>query len=171
MDDEINLAWAVQVDEALLGARLESWFRTKAAITTLERCAPHIQSLSATGVPAEVINIIGNELKDIMYREVVVAWLDAQRCWENRCNTEDHFRKREFRDYDEDYDDVWWELNERHKAIINRCLHKIGLAVSFNATKPLEFNSSNRELGNEVQISQDSNGTSLASHVVSRLTD
>ena len=100
MEGKVNFAWAIEADHAQLGARLEAWIETKAAISTLTACFKHYRlpakgGLPARGIPEEIQTMIANELKTAVYEERVQRWTRVQRCVELNCETLDHFTPRD----------------------------------------------------------------------------
>ena len=101
MEGNISLAWAIEVDQAQLGARLEAYVSTKAAITTLRSClaryllppSVHIQNRN---IPQEVIDLIADAVKDAVYIPKVQDWTRSQKCVQAKCLVLDHFKPGEF---------------------------------------------------------------------------
>ena len=101
MEGKISLAWAIEVDQAQLGARLEAYVSTKAAITTLRSClaryllppSVHIQNRN---IPQEVIDLIADAVKDAVYIPKVQDWTRSRKCVQAQCLVLDHFKPGEF---------------------------------------------------------------------------
>ena len=139
MEGKVSLAWAIQTDHAQLGARLEAWIETKAAITTLKACFRHYRlppkaASPKRGIPPEIVTLIANEMKATVYERRVQRWTKVQRCMELECDTLDHFTSRDLEHCG------WWipkaprhlirntfarEASERHEMRIGRHLEKI----------------------------------------------
>ena len=95
MEAKISLAWAIEVDSAQLGARLEAYIETKAAVTTLVACLsryrlPPKAHIPERTIPREIIDLIADAVKDADYEPRVRAWTKSRRCAQNKCETLDH---------------------------------------------------------------------------------
>lgn len=99
MHDKISLAWAVRVDYTQLGARLEAFVETKAAISTFRACVSHAGSKKMSKLPPEIISMIANSIKDIVYLPKIRQWLGARKCVLNKCRPRDHFTTSELSDF------------------------------------------------------------------------
>ena len=140
MENDITLAWAVSVDYAKLGARLEAYVETKAQITTLKACVASSCSThpSISKLPPEIVTAIANALKDIVYVPKIKRWLRAQKCVHNECERVDHFTKQELWKYEswselpleEDDDILYQDSLERHQDAVYQHLDKITQPVS-----------------------------------------
>ena len=79
--DNITIAWATPVSLAQLGARLESYAETKAAITTFRLAAR--EHMLATGhilLPEEIISIIASKVRDVVFEAKMEPWTKISRC-------------------------------------------------------------------------------------------
>lgn len=140
MQDAITLAWAVRVDHAQLGARLEAYVDTKAAISTLRACIAHSDIRSMSSLPPELVAMIVGTLKDLVYNQKIQGWITARECLQNDCKTTDHFTEEELRDieypYDSDNEDYLWpESMEIHRNTIEAHMKKITLPTSNNVVR------------------------------------
>ena len=97
--DQIDINWAVKVDEAVVGARLEAYFETKACITALMLSIQNQQSAPTNGEnptktlakpPLEVICMIKDEIMDQSYRSKIAEWRVAKKCIKHDCDSIDH---------------------------------------------------------------------------------
>ena len=93
MPHEINLAWVIPVDEVQLIARLESYVKIKAAMTTFRLGVSHTKSKSMSGLPAEIVAMIAGHLHDLIYQASIWSWLLRSKCASEECQIipEDHF--------------------------------------------------------------------------------
>ena len=55
MPSKVTVAWAVPVDAATLGARLEAYAETKAATRTFRLCAKYASDSVIESLPEEII--------------------------------------------------------------------------------------------------------------------
>lgn len=94
MRAHISLAWAINVDHAQLGALLEAYVFTKATITTLRACMSHLSK----PLPTELIDLIGDVLKDTTYRSTIAAWNSARFCVKPNCQPIHHLGPVSFDD-------------------------------------------------------------------------
>ena len=99
MREDISLAWAVGVDFPRLGARLEAYVETKAAITTFAACKSVSNIPSMTALPVEVLTMIHDALTDMVYLEKLHEWHRAQRCLQGECHARDHSTSKESNEY------------------------------------------------------------------------
>lgn len=129
MDGKISLVWAVEVDYPQLGARLEAYVDTKAQITTLKACVAHPEARPVSKLLVELVSMVGDALKDIVYTQKIPEWHQGARCVQNECVGRDHFKTSELSTRFED--DVipdtedFEESLERHMGIDDEHLHKI----------------------------------------------
>lgn len=140
MQDAITLAWAVNVEHAQLGARLEAYVETKAAISTLRACVAHSDIPSMSSSPPELMAMIAGALTDLIYKRKIHGWNIARECVENICKTPDHFTEAELEDkeypWDSDSEDYLWpESMEIHRNTIEDHVQKITLPMSSNAAR------------------------------------
>ena len=125
MDSKINLAWAVGVNYAQLGARLEAYVETKPTITTFRACLPHSPIPAVSNIPLEVIETIEEALKDMVYFPKVRDWLQDCKCIRNECGFRDHFPERDDASIDFE-DDVEWDGRiQMHQGILDDHVHKV----------------------------------------------
>lgn len=110
MSNTVRLTWAVPVSAHLLGARLEAYGESKAAISTVRLCAQYA-NLSGTPLarlPTEVLNQIVGFVSDSIFEERLPDWVDMFKChddggdssddgfdylWDVTCNDEPYFHK------------------------------------------------------------------------------
>ncbi|KAL8703709.1 MAG: hypothetical protein Q9201_003110 [Fulgogasparrea decipioides] len=148
MPGNISLAWAINVGHAQLGARLEAYVETKAAITAFKACVRHTTIHSMSQLAPELVEIIADALKDTVYLRKVPQWLSERKCLLNECRSRDHFTKAERYDclldvlmevdYDlcsDDEDDYLLEQGmEIHDEIVLSHLDKITIPASGKRT-------------------------------------
>lgn len=68
---KIKLAWAMPVDDVQLAARLEAYVKTKAPVTTLQLCITHAVSHPISNLPPEVVTMVTDHLKQMVYQEKI----------------------------------------------------------------------------------------------------
>ena len=90
MQSNLNIAWGIAADGVQLGARLETYVKTKAAITTFRLCLLHTDSKSMSNLPPEMVHSIIENLKDMVYRREMQKWLLTKRCISDQCRPGDH---------------------------------------------------------------------------------
>jgi len=135
MQDAITLAWAIRVDHAQLGARLEAYVETKAAISTLRACIAHSDIPSMSNLPPELVAMIVGTLKDLIYLLKIQDWNTARRCLLNDCSFKDHFTEEELwdLDYDSRYEEeLMPESMDIHQDTVHTHLRKITPLASNN---------------------------------------
>lgn len=101
MDTEhVLLAWATPVDASNLGARIEAYCATKAALFALNLCLqkPYASS-TFTGnyphLPLEVFDIIAMHARDAAFDERSRDWRKLHECLSGRCCASSHFERCE----------------------------------------------------------------------------
>lgn len=135
MNDKVHLAWAVKVDHAQLGARLEAYKATKAAVTTLKACMVHSPIRAMSQLPPEVVDMISDDLKDIAYVPKIRAWLAIDRCLRHTCSPREHFQPRRLRhllktlrkyvrDEEDEYQYLWNESLPIHEKTLENHLRE-----------------------------------------------
>ncbi|KAL8737242.1 MAG: hypothetical protein Q9181_001861 [Wetmoreana brouardii] len=147
MRSNISLAWAINVGHAQLGARLEAYVETKAAITTFKACVRHTTIYSMSQLAPELVEMIADALKDTAYLQRAHQWLSERKCLLHECRPRDHFTKAERYDIlagvflgveyeledlasDEEDDYLWDTGMETHDDIVFSHLDKITLPAS-----------------------------------------
>ena len=90
MSPQLTIAWATKVDASQLGARLEAYSETKSAIEAFVGLK--------LPLPAEVIDIITNAVKDQAYTKIIGSWLQAENCCNACCTFGSHFSAQELHD-------------------------------------------------------------------------
>lgn len=104
MANNITVAWSTPVDACALGARIETWVETKAAITTLRLSVQHAKSSTPSGrLPPEVVENIAGCLRQSFFEERLEDWEKFARCCEGSCSTSDHFSKEDYAKMKEDF--------------------------------------------------------------------
>ncbi|KAL6712983.1 hypothetical protein ACLMJK_009379 [Lecanora helva] len=152
----INLAWAVPVDHAQLGARLETYVETKAAITTFRACLSHSSIPSMRNLPPEVMEMIAAALKDIAYVPKIRGWNRASKCVANNCKLEDHYSESDVRgayfacDYSKHADEMLFEYYlERHPVAMKNHLRKINFDWVAKDNKVSKFTQCRKVFAND----------------------
>ena len=131
MDSKINLAWAVSVNYAQLGARLEAYVETKPTITTFRACLPLSPIPSVSNIPREVVELIEEALKDMVYFPKVRDWLKDCKCIRNECGFRDHFPEEDDDASIYSEDEIEWDgRSERHQEILDEHIHKVTVPSS-----------------------------------------
>ncbi|KAI4249513.1 MAG: hypothetical protein L6R42_008957, partial [Xanthoria sp. 1 TBL-2021] len=85
--EKITIAWAARVSFAQLGARLLSYFDTRASITTFRLAARYTSSTAFRKLPEELISIIANQVSHQSFCEDMRDWVQAEDCLAERCTT------------------------------------------------------------------------------------
>ena len=131
MDSKISLAWAVSVNYAQLGARLEAYVETKPTITTFRACLPLSPIPSVSNIPREVVELIEEALKDMVYFPKVRDWLKDCKCIRNECGFRDHFPEEDDDASIYSEDEIEWDgRSERHQEILDEHIHKVTVPSS-----------------------------------------
>ena len=129
MKNRLSLVWATEVDAFQLGARLEAYADTRPAIEAFRLCDLKL--------PAEVIDMVIDEVRYLAYVENIGPWLEARRCYKATCTPESHYTVQELHDYFSigcsAAEDIEKDLNElglsdasrvRHNSLINTYIPK-----------------------------------------------
>lgn len=131
MEGKISLAWAIEVDHAQLGARLEAYIETKAAVTTLGACLsryrlPQNGQVPERNLPQEVVDLIVHAVQDAVYKPRVQAWTKARNCVLKEGETLHHFSGRDVADYD------WIDKvsSRKIKALLGVRLSRVYFSIS-----------------------------------------
>lgn len=128
MDRKINIAWALKLDHAQLGARLEAYVETKSAVTTLQACLLRMSLPSTSSIPPEISQMIVDVLRDACYEPKILKWHEARRCVQSACTASDHFRHNELAgiDFTEKADsNLWVERMHEHDKTVRDYLRRI----------------------------------------------
>lgn len=88
--NDIILAWAMPVNLAQLGARLETYAITKAAITTFQIAARNKMLATPHTLPEEIICIIASKVRDVVFKPKMKVWAQVSRCLANECTNLSH---------------------------------------------------------------------------------
>ncbi|KAL8659307.1 MAG: hypothetical protein Q9202_007189 [Teloschistes flavicans] len=80
MDNVMSFGWAVDTYHAQLGARLEAYVATKAALTTLRVSIRHSATSSMRQTSPEITEMISNALKDSVYNDLIGRWNHESKC-------------------------------------------------------------------------------------------
>ena len=84
--NNIVISWATQVDLVQLGARLEAYAETKAAITTF-RLAVRTSAVTAChNLPEEIISMIATRVRDIGSERKTKKWNIFTKCLTSGCD-------------------------------------------------------------------------------------
>ncbi len=140
MQDAVTLAWAVKVHHAQLGARLEAYVETKAAISTLRACVAHSVIPSMSSLPPELVAMIAGLFADLLYQRKIQGWNIAKACLQNHCITTDHFTEAELEDMEYQYDSgseevLWSEGMDIHRTTVEDHVQKITLSTRNDAAR------------------------------------
>lgn len=88
----LTVAWATPVDCVALGARLEAYVETKAAISTFRICTQQAPTgTSLARLPAEVLGLVGALVQDFVFEDRQRAWIQDLCCCQWDCRPIDHF--------------------------------------------------------------------------------
>ena len=90
LQNHVNLAWATPFHLAQLGARLEAYAETKAAITTFRFAA---RSKFLSKLPEEIISNIADKVRDTVVRHKMIKWTKINSCLSNTCTSSSHLRR------------------------------------------------------------------------------
>lgn len=88
------LVWGTEVSPAHLCAHLETYVETKAAITTFAIC----NNKRPTPLSRELVDKIAEEIRISAYRTNIRDMLFAEKCWQAKCEADDHFTRPEKED-------------------------------------------------------------------------
>lgn len=114
MDNVLSFGWAVDTYHAQLGARLEAYVATKAALTTLRASIRHSATSSMRRTSPEITEMISNALKDSVYNDLIGRWNHEAKCIRDVCNSIDHFSDTELSSYGRQIDNDSEHLCDDH---------------------------------------------------------
>ena len=97
MEVDILLGWAIPVDDTALGARLEAYAETKAAITTFRLCVQKVKNpTSGMGqLSPEVTELIVARVRDAVFDARMQDWAKIHGCVRKVCRNSHHFNETE----------------------------------------------------------------------------
>ncbi len=110
---KITLAWAIPVSAPQLGARLEAYVATKAAITTFRFGARNVTATALGDVPEEIIDMIAREVRNVVFKDDVKRWMKAFKCLTQKCSPMSHMTKSDI--------SCWHECDEygHHEDVLD----------------------------------------------------
>jgi len=83
----ITVTWAVPLEAQLLGARLEAYVESKAAIRTFRLCIQYAHANQALAkVPVEVVEMVVSQIQENTFDWRKKWWQDAIRCCSIACS-------------------------------------------------------------------------------------
>ena len=88
--NDIIIAWATPVNLALLGARLEAYVGTKAAITTFRLAAKYTTLSAFHNLPEEIMIMIASNVRDVVFDRKMRRWMKIIRCLSGECGLAAH---------------------------------------------------------------------------------
>ncbi|KAL8999628.1 MAG: hypothetical protein Q9169_001588 [Polycauliona sp. 2 TL-2023] len=91
----VFFAWAAQVSVAQLGARVVAYTDTKRSVTALRLLAQRGGATGLGALPAEVIELIAQELRESVFQREIRTWIKRTRCLTDTCMPLSHFSRRE----------------------------------------------------------------------------
>ena len=129
MGHHIDIAWALKIDHAQLGARLEAYVESKSAITILRACLLRLNLPSNSSIPPEISQMIVDELRIASYKPKIYKWHQGRRCVQDECNLLGHFTRKELADLDYDCSNpaqeyLWEERREIHDSRVKKYLQR-----------------------------------------------
>ena len=129
MDHHIDIAWALEIPHAQLGARLEAYIETKPTITAFRACLRQLRLPPKAEIPPEILQMILNALRDATYEPKISMWDQGRRCLQDDCETVDHFTRDYIADYKfthpSEIDELLWkERTEQHLITVEDYLLK-----------------------------------------------
>ncbi|KAL8867974.1 MAG: hypothetical protein Q9174_005304 [Haloplaca sp. 1 TL-2023] len=172
-DGSVSLAWAIEVKATQLGAHLEAYVVTKAAITTLKACMAHSKGSSMQAmskVPLEVTEMIADALKESTYRDRIPHWLRGQKCTAGKCSPGEHLTGSKLQDFlcnggeDKEMDDIdpdnpiEDEILENHQRTMEDYLRKIGALTNYPTGRASFRNQETRTFERSIKIFTDDFG-------------
>ncbi|KAL9001421.1 MAG: hypothetical protein Q9188_005453 [Gyalolechia gomerana] len=125
---DLTIGHAAQVSLSQLCARILAYVETQPSITTLRSSVRHAPSSAALhSLPEEMISMVANYLRDMIFEDEIEKWLRLSRCLDGACETSSHLHRDEMAapgydspnsDYDEALvEDAW----QRHEEAVNYC--------------------------------------------------
>ncbi|KAK0511828.1 hypothetical protein JMJ35_005678 [Cladonia borealis] len=100
----ITLTWAIPVDAAALGARMESYAETKASIHVFKLCTQHAHPGASLGrFSPELIEMVSNEVQNAAFNRRLQIWQDCTRCCANKCRPSKHLSKEDYESLREEH--------------------------------------------------------------------
>ena len=100
----ITLTWAIPVDAAELGARLESYIETKASIHVFKLCTQHAHPGASLGkLSPELIEMVSSEVQNATFNRRLQIWQDLLMCCANVCRPSEPLTKEDSESLREDH--------------------------------------------------------------------
>ena len=96
MTNSITIAWAMPVDAATLGARMEAHAKSKATIHTFRLCVQHAPPGAPLGrLPPELVEIVAARIQQSLFKKRMKKWKKSVNCAAGDCYPSDHFSQKE----------------------------------------------------------------------------
>lgn len=96
MTNSITIAWAIPVDAATLGARMEAHAQSKATIHTFRLCVQHAPPGAPLGrLPPELVEIVAARIQQSLFKKRMKKWKKSVNCAAGDCYPSDHFSQKE----------------------------------------------------------------------------
>ena len=98
-----TVTWAIPIEAHLLGARLESYVESKAAVSTFRLCAQNgnPSEASVSKLPAELTEKIVTHIQHPFFEKRFLEWVDVTNCLDGWCflldHEEDHYEDHQAR--------------------------------------------------------------------------
>ena len=128
--NSIVIAWATPVNLAQLGARLEAYAETKAAMTTFRLIARHTTLAALHNLPEEILEMIAGNVRDSIFRKKWRTWTRIGKWLSGTYSSFYAHARLKLNDSDEDgytveeYDAAEREAEEQQKEVKWYC-HKL----------------------------------------------
>ena len=85
MTEDVKLTWAIKVDSATLGARLEAFLETREVEALLSICAKKPGAPFPLDFPLKIIKLIASAVGDMRYKSKIKGWQRAVQCIRGDC--------------------------------------------------------------------------------------
>ncbi len=137
MINSLTVAWAIPVDTAFVGARIEAYVEAKATISMLRLCIKYAQTgISLGNIPTEMVENVATHVRQSIFESRLEGWQNAMTCCMGECSPRDHINPAEYlsdMEADSDMEDeLMMELrcqgigDDEHEEVVLETLSKIG---------------------------------------------
>jgi len=87
--------WAIPIDPDEIGPRIESYVESKATIHTFQLCVAYSSRTALAKLPSEMVDMVGDYVREKVYHERRVEWVEAQGCLLADCQPAHHLSEAE----------------------------------------------------------------------------
>ena len=97
MVKDLVLAWAMPVDEAILGPQVEAYSITIASLTTIRCCIRHAGTTGLARVPYKVREMIEDKPFKPVYKPKHQKWLRLSKCLAGDLSLSNHITASDYK--------------------------------------------------------------------------